>query len=62
MKVTIDPTTCAGHARCAEAGPALFRLDDLGYAIPIDEDVPVSLKDAARAGAAACPEDAITVV
>ncbi|MFJ8493009.1 ferredoxin [Streptomyces sp. NPDC094038] len=61
MKVIIDTTACSGHARCAAASPELFRLDDDGYALPFDGEVPAGLEQAARDGAAACPERAITV-
>ncbi|MER6081778.1 ferredoxin [Streptomyces sp. NPDC001833] len=61
MKVTIDSSSCSGHARCAAAAPGLFRLDDDGYALPLDGDVPQSLEQAARDGATACPERAISV-
>ncbi|ELP64919.1 ferredoxin [Streptomyces turgidiscabies] len=61
MKVTIDRFSCSGHARCAAAAPGLFRLDEDGYALPFDEDVPEGLQQAARDGESACPERAITV-
>ncbi|MEU6539102.1 ferredoxin [Streptomyces sp. NPDC047000] len=61
MRVTIDSASCSGHARCAAAAPRLFRLDDDGYALPLDEDVPEDLEQDARDGEAACPERAVTV-
>ncbi|MFD4605484.1 ferredoxin [Streptomyces sp. NPDC058464] len=61
MKITIESSSCSGHARCAAAAPQLFRLDDDGYALPLDGDVPQGLEQAARDGATACPERAITV-
>ncbi|MEV5849778.1 ferredoxin [Streptomyces sp. NPDC051985] len=61
MKVTIDTSSCSGHARCAAAAPRLFRLDDDGYALPLDADVPEGLEQDARDGETACPERAITV-
>jgi ferredoxin len=61
MKVTIETSSCSGHARCAAAAPQLFRLDDDGYALPLDGDVPQGLEQAARDGEMACPERAITV-
>ncbi|MFD4508084.1 ferredoxin [Streptomyces sp. NBC_01450] len=60
MKITIDAAQCSGHARCAAAAPGLFRLDDDGYALPYDGDVPEDLEEAARDGESACPERAIT--
>ncbi|MEV7981785.1 ferredoxin [Streptomyces sp. NPDC086519] len=61
MKITIDRAVCSGHARCAAAAPGLFRLDDDGYALPVEGEVPQDLEQAARDGAAACPERAITL-
>ncbi|MGI5460213.1 ferredoxin [Streptomyces sp. CA-249302] len=61
MKVTIDTASCSGHARCAAAAAQLFRLDDDGYALPIDGEIPEELQQAAYEGESACPERAITV-
>ncbi|MFE9924516.1 ferredoxin [Streptomyces sp. NPDC005774] len=61
MKITVDTTACSGHARCAAAAPELFRLDDDGYALVIEGEVPKDLEEAARDGERACPERAITL-
>ncbi|MFD7205491.1 ferredoxin [Streptomyces sp. NPDC059893] len=61
MKITIDTKLCSGHARCAATAPQLFALDDSGYALPLDEEVTPEQEQAARDGARACPERAITV-
>ncbi|MFE6821033.1 MULTISPECIES: ferredoxin [unclassified Streptomyces] len=61
MKITVDTSSCSGHARCWAAAPGLFRLDDDGYALPLDAEVPEDLLQAARDGESACPERAITV-
>jgi ferredoxin len=39
----------------------VFELDDNGYALPFDGQIPAGLEDKAREGAYACPERAITV-
>ncbi|MFD9502990.1 ferredoxin [Streptomyces sp. NPDC060035] len=61
MKITIDKNLCSGHARCAAAAPELFALDDSGYALSFDGEVPPEQEKAAREGAWACPERAIAV-
>jgi ferredoxin len=61
VKVTIDTSTCSGHARCAATAPDVFELDDNGYALPFDGEVATDLEEHAREGAYACPERAITV-
>jgi ferredoxin len=62
MKVTVDKSLCSGHARCYATSPKVFDIDDLGYVV-VDETktVPADLEDAARDGADACPERAITI-
>jgi ferredoxin len=62
MKVRIDTSKCTGHAQCAANGPDLFDLDEDGYALALDGDVPAHLEGQARAGADACPERAIEIV
>lgn len=61
MKAIIDPTKCSGHARCYATDPELFQIDDSGYALRPEFEVPAGAEETAREGAAACPERAITV-
>lgn len=61
MKISIDTTMCSGHARCAATAPEVFELDDSGYALPLDGEVPPGLREKAGEGALACPERAISV-
>ncbi|MFQ6396280.1 ferredoxin [Nocardia sp. KC 131] len=61
MKITIDTALCSGHARCAAAAPEVFELDDSGYALPLEGEIPAGLEEAAREGVMACPERAITL-
>jgi ferredoxin len=62
MKVTVDKSLCSGHARCHATSPEVFDIDDIGYVV-VDETktVPADLEGAARDGANACPERAITI-
>ena len=60
MKVIIDTAKCAGHARCNAVAPEVYDLDDAGYALPYEGDVPPELEDKAREGLEACPERAIS--
>lgn len=62
MKAIIDMTKCSGNARCYEVEPELFQIDDIGYALRSEFDVPVASEDAAREGAASCPERAIALL
>jgi ferredoxin len=61
VKVVVDKTKCSGHARCNAMGAGLYELDDLGYVSIREREVPEHLQAQARAGAAACPERAITL-
>jgi ferredoxin len=61
MKIRIDKASCVGNARCAAVAPELFPLDENGY-IQVDEiEVPPGMEEAARRGAAACPERIILI-
>jgi ferredoxin len=61
MKAVIDLAKCSGHARCYATDPELFQIDDIGYALRPEFEVPAGAEEVAREGAAACPERAITV-
>lgn len=61
MKALIDMTKCSGHARCYQVDPELFEIDDIGYALHEEFDVPADREAVAKEGAASCPERAITL-
>jgi ferredoxin len=62
MRVSVDNDKCTGHARCWALAPEVFTVDDVGYSnIGQGKQVPPEREDAARAGAAACPERALTI-
>jgi ferredoxin len=62
VKVAIDSDKCMGHGMCYGMAPNVFADDDEGYGQVIgDGTVDPGEVDAARVGAANCPEAAITV-
>lgn len=61
MRANIDKSKCQGHALCAMASEDFFELDDLGYIASAGGDVPDDRHEAAQQGAAACPEQVITI-
>ena len=61
MKATVDDSRCRGHGVCTTICPAVFALNDDGYAEVIVDAVPEGLADSAREAASACPENAITL-
>jgi len=62
MKVHIDLDKCSGHARCYQIDPDLFEIDDSGYAINAEIDLPAGETAKGRDAVAACPERAISLV
>jgi ferredoxin len=62
MKVAIDTAKCMGHGLCYSLAPNVYTDDDDGYGQVIgDGTVGGDEIEAARTGAANCPEAAITV-
>ncbi|WP_028935823.1 ferredoxin [Pseudonocardia spinosispora] len=61
MRVQIDTGLCTGHGQCEANAPEVFALDDRGFAVTPDAELPAGLAEEARFGAQACPERAITV-
>ena len=62
MKVHIDLGKCTGNARCYSIDPDLFEIDDSGYAVNAEIDLPPDAFDKGRDAVAACPERAITLL
>ncbi len=62
MRVQVDPDICQGHGVCHMTAPDLFKLrDEDGQSYVESEEVPAGMEEAARLGAASCPERAITI-
>jgi ferredoxin len=61
LRVRVDTAKCCGYTTCADVCPEIFKLDEDGFAFVESELVPLGLEAKAKAGAAACPESAITV-
>ncbi|GAA4987718.1 ferredoxin [Yinghuangia aomiensis] len=63
MKAHVDATRCQGMGVCAELAPAVFLLDDWGFASTADGGaIPAEHEPAVRDAAARCPEKAILLV
>jgi ferredoxin len=54
-RLRVNPIACDAHGLCAELLPELIRLDDWGYPIIEQPDVPADLLDLAYKAADACP-------
>ncbi|WP_409329957.1 ferredoxin [Trujillonella humicola] len=60
MRVEIHSDRCVGHGLCYTVAPDVFEDDDDGYGrVRGDGMVPPCQEEAARRGAANCPERAI---
>ena len=64
MKIKLDRTICDGFGKCALHAPAVFSLDDWGYAslergLSADAHLPPELEQSARRALLDCPAHAI---
>lgn len=55
MRIEVDPIACDAHGLCAELLPELIALDEWGYPLIADRDVPPELEALARRAASVCP-------
>jgi ferredoxin len=59
IRVKVNRAVCQGNARCFAVAPEVFTLDDEGYNVGGEFEVPDELAEAAFRGAGECPERAI---
>lgn len=62
VRVKVHPGLCNGCGQCWRWAPEVYTADDEGYVDLVIAEVPGELAGAARWGAAACPEQAITII
>lgn len=62
MRVEVDPNICEGHGQCNAVAPEIYDLDEDGYCLIRNPDVPPELETAATEGAFACPVQAISII
>ena len=62
MRIKVHPGLCNGWGECHRWGREVYPLDADGYCEMRLLEVPPEYEDAARLGAMACPEQAITVI
>jgi ferredoxin len=61
MRVTVNPDSCRGHARCLAIAPEVFDYDDVNdVAVVIDDAVPSAPSALIEKAVEACPEQAIS--
>jgi ferredoxin len=62
MKIIVKKDLCCGAATCVKVAPGVYALDEFGYNKMDGAQVAPGQEDAARRGAAICPESAIELV
>ena len=55
QRLVVDPIKCTAHGMCAELFPEWIGLDDWGYPIVQDGDLPDGLRRHAERAVKACP-------
>jgi ferredoxin len=60
MKARVDRARCRGYGICTSIGPAVFALDDDGYATVDDRVLSPAEVEAVRQAEKLCPERAIS--
>lgn len=61
MRVAVDPIACEAHGLCAELLPEVVELDEWGYPVIADGELPASLERLARRAVSACPTLALRI-
>lgn len=61
MKVSINSDKCTGHARCNAVDAELFQLDESGYALRAEAEIPAGEEEKAQLAVDSCPERAISL-
>ena len=54
-RLRVDPIACDGRGLCTEVLPELITLDDWGFPIILDQDVPPVLRREAAEAVRLCP-------
>ena len=54
-RLRVDPIACDGRGLCAEVLPELITLDDWGFPIVSDHDIPPGLRYEAEEAVRLCP-------
>ena len=54
-RLRVNPIACDGRGLCAEVLPELITLDDWGFPIILDQDVPSALRREAAEAVRICP-------
>jgi len=62
LKVVVDYDLCEANARCMEACPEVFQVDDDDNLNVLDENPPDALRAKLKEAERVCPRQAITII
>jgi ferredoxin len=60
-RLRVNPIACSGHGLCAELLPEAISLDEWGYPVIADGDLPPALTASARRAVTFCPALALSL-
>ncbi|MBO9376640.1 ferredoxin [Sphingomonas histidinilytica] len=61
VRIKVNVAGCVGHARCAAVAPEVYELDENGFNVTAEKEVPEALRAQAVRGMRACPERIISI-
>ena len=61
MRIVVDLAECEANARCQEAAPGVFEVDDDDNLHILLPEPPPALHDQVRAAVDACPKRALSI-
>ena len=61
MKANVDKDTCIGCGACPSICPEVFSMDSENLSVPIEDDIPEDVLDAAQEARDSCPVSVISI-
>jgi len=62
MKIVVDYNLCESNARCVQAAPKVFHVDDKDQLHVLIETPDEDLREAVETAVAICPRQALSIV
>jgi ferredoxin len=61
QRLRVNPVACSGHGLCTELLPEAISMDEWGYPVIADGDLPPGLAAAGRRAVTLCPALALSL-
>lgn len=61
MKAYVDKDTCIGCELCCDICPEVFKMDDDGKAVAVENEIQDSVLDSAKEAEQQCPVESISI-